>query len=54
MFNTIFFHRLMLNPASPFYAEFKEHLVVMYEDSYFGIDALVMEMNSRETEERCH
>ena len=44
----------MLNPASPFYAEFKEHLVVMYEDSYFGIDALVMEMNSRETEERCH
>ena len=42
----------MLNPASPFYAEFKEHLVVMYVDSYFGIDALVMEMNSREIEER--
>ena len=33
----------MLNPASPFYAEFKERLVATYEDSYFGIDALVME-----------
>ena len=42
----------MLNPASPFYAEFREHLVATYEDSYFGIDALVMEMNSREIEER--
>jgi cystathionine gamma-synthase len=42
----------MLNPASPFYAEFKEHLVATYEDSYFGIDALVMEINSREIEER--
>lgn len=42
----------MLNPASPFYAEFKERLVATYEDSYFGIDALVMEINSREIEER--
>ena len=42
----------MLNPASPFYAEFKEHLVETYEDNYFGNDALVMEMNSREIEER--
>ena len=42
----------MLNPASPFYAEFKEHLVETYEDNFFGIDALVMEMNSRGIEER--
>jgi cystathionine gamma-synthase len=42
----------MLNPASPFYAEFKEHLVATYEDTYFGLDALVMEINSREIEER--
>ena len=44
--------RLMINPASPFYAEFKEHLVATYEDTYFGHDALVMEVNSREIEER--
>ena len=42
----------MLNPVSPFYAEFKEHLVATYEDTYFGNDALVMEINSREMEER--
>jgi cystathionine gamma-synthase len=42
----------MLNPTSPFYVEFKEHLVATYEDNYFGIDALVMETNSREIEER--
>ena len=42
----------MLNPASPFYAEFKEHLNTTYEDIYFGHDALVMEMNSRDIEER--
>ena len=42
----------MLNPASPFYAEFKEHLVATYEDTYFGNDALVMEINSRGIEER--
>jgi cystathionine gamma-synthase len=50
----IFFRttRLMLNPASPFYAEFKEHLIATYEDNYFGNDALVMEVNSREIEER--
>ena len=44
--------RLMINPASPFYAEFKEHLVATYEDTYFGHDALVMEINSREIDER--
>ena len=44
--------RLMLNPASPFYAEFKKHLVATYEDTYFGNDALVMEINSRGIEER--
>ena len=49
---TLIFCRLMLNPASPFYAEFKEHLVATYEDNYFGNDALVMEINSREIEER--
>jgi cystathionine gamma-synthase len=49
---TLIFHRLMLNPASPFYAEFKEHLVATYEDTYFGNDALVMEINSRGIEER--
>ena len=42
----------MLNPASPFYAEFKKHLVATYEDNYFGNDALVMEINSRGIEER--
>ena len=42
----------MLNPTSPFYAEFKEHLVATYEDSYFDNDALVMEINSRGIEER--
>ena len=42
----------MINPASPFYAEFKEHLVTAYEDTYFGHDALVMDINSREIEER--
>ena len=42
----------MLNPASPFYAEFKSHMVATYEDTYFGHDALVMEINSREIEER--
>ena len=52
MFNTYFIRRLMLNPASPFYPELKEQLAATYEDSYFGIDALVMEMNSREIEER--
>src|SRR5882757_6697168 len=46
------FRRLMLNPTSSFYAEFKEHLVATYEDTYFGHDALVMEINSREIEER--
>ena len=48
----LFFRRLMLNPTSPFYAEFKEHLVATYEDNYFGNDALVMEINSRGIEER--
>jgi cystathionine gamma-synthase len=48
----LIFRRLMLNPTSPFYTEFKEHLVATYEDNYFGNDALVMEMNSREIEER--
>ena len=42
----------MLNPASPFYVRFKEHLVATYEDNYFGHDALVLEMNSRGIEER--
>ena len=42
----------MLNPTSPFYAEFKEHLDATYEDNYFGNDALVMEINSRGIEER--
>ena len=42
----------MLNPASPFYAEFKSYMVATYEDTYFGHDALVMEINSREIEER--
>lgn len=44
--------RLMLNPTSPFYTEFKKHLVETYEDNYFGSDALVMEINSRGIEER--
>ena len=44
--------RLMLNPTSPFYAEFKKHLVATYEDNYFDNDALVMEINSRGVEER--
>ena len=48
----LIFYRLLLNPASPFYAEFKDHLVSTYEDNYFGIDALVMEINSRDIEER--
>jgi cystathionine gamma-synthase len=48
----LIFLRLMLNPALPFYAEFKEHLVATYEDTYFDKDALVMEINSREIEER--
>ena len=42
----------MLNPTSPFYAEFKEHLDATYEDNYFGNDALLMEINSRGIEER--
>ena len=42
----------MLNPSSPFYAEFKKHLVTTYEDNYFGNDALVMEVNSRGIEQR--
>ena len=42
----------MLNPASPFYTEFKEYLVSTYEDNYFSNDALVMEINSREIEKR--
>ena len=44
--------RLLLNPASPFYTQFKEHLVSTYEDNYFGNDALLMEINSRGIEER--
>ena len=44
--------RLLLNPASPFYTQFKEHLVATYEDNYFGNDALLMEINSRGIEER--
>jgi cystathionine gamma-synthase len=44
--------RLMLNPTSPFYAEFKKHLVATYEDNYFDNDALVMEINSRGIKER--
>ncbi|KAF8811472.1 PLP-dependent transferase [Phlegmacium glaucopus] len=43
---------LMLNPNSPFYAEFKAHMVATYEDTYFGHDALVMELNSREIGKR--
>ena len=50
--NYIFRGRLMLNPASPFYAEFKRHLVATYEDNYFDNDAMVMEINSRGIEER--
>ena len=42
----------MLNPASPFYDEFKTYMVATYEDTYFGHDALVMEINSRGIEER--
>ena len=42
----------MLNPASPFYTEFKAYLVSTYEDNYFSNDALVMEINSREIEKR--
>lgn len=42
----------MLNPTSPFYAEFKKHLVATYEDNYFDNDAMVMEINSRGIEER--
>ena len=42
----------MLNPASPFYTEFKAHMVSTYEDIYFDHDALVMELNSRELAER--
>ena len=42
----------MLNPASRFYAEFKAHMTVRYEDTYFGHDALVMEVNSRGMGER--
>ena len=42
----------MLNPASPFYTEFKTYMVATYEDTYFGHDALVMELNSRGIEER--
>ena len=42
----------MLNPASSFYAEFKSHMIATYEDTYFDHDALVMEINSREIEER--
>jgi cystathionine gamma-synthase len=42
----------MLNPTSPFYAEFKKHLDATYEDNYFDNDALVMEVNSRGIEER--
>ena len=42
----------MLNPTSPFYAEFKAHIDATYEDNFFGHDALVMEMNSRPIEER--
>ena len=42
----------MLNPTSPFYSEFKEHLIATYEDNYFDNDVLVMEINSREIEER--
>ena len=42
----------MLNSASPFYTEFKSHMVATYEDTYFGHDALVMEVNSRELGER--
>ena len=44
--------RLLFNPASPFYAEFKEHVVATYEDNFFDNDALVMEINSRGVEER--
>src|SRR6267154_482652 len=42
----------MLNPASRFYAEFKAHMTTTYEDTYFGHDALVMEVNSRGMGER--
>lgn len=44
--------RLMLNPASRFYAKFKAHMDSTYEDTYFDSDVLVMEMNSRGMSER--
>ena len=49
---SLMFSRLMLNPASSFYTEFKAHMDATYEDTYFSHDALVMEINSREIEER--
>ncbi|KAJ7032494.1 pyridoxal phosphate-dependent transferase [Mycena alexandri] len=43
---------IMLNPTSRFYAQFKAHMEATYEDSFFEGDALVLEMNSREYEQR--
>jgi cystathionine gamma-synthase len=44
--------RLMLNPSSRFYRDWKQHVEATYEDIYFDNDALVMEVNSRAMEER--
>ncbi|KAJ7771624.1 pyridoxal phosphate-dependent transferase [Mycena metata] len=43
---------MMLNPTSRFYAQFKARMEATYEDTFFGSDALVLEMNSREYKER--
>ncbi|GAA5918195.1 hypothetical protein JCM1841_005296 [Sporobolomyces salmonicolor] len=43
---------LVLNPKGPHYASLKAHQTATYEDAYFDEDALFMERNSRDFQQR--
>ena len=47
-----FEYSLVLNPQGRYYRALKDHLSSAYEDTYYGGDALCMERNSRDLEQR--
>lgn len=43
---------LVLNPASKYYSRFRSHLEHTYEDIFYDEDAIALEFNSRDIEQR--
>ena len=52
MHDLTFEHSLVVNPQGRHYRALKDHLSSAYEDTYYGEDALCMEQNSRDLEQR--